>query len=88
MGKLLKLKFSPSQASHKGAPRTMCVCLGDYGLRHCAPSRKHCVPGPLAGHWDEDGVIWSSGTMPGDWGDQTDGVRDETELKSDPGIGF
>lgn len=25
---VLKLNFSPSQVSHKGAPRTMCVCGG------------------------------------------------------------
>lgn len=38
---VLKLNFSPSQVSHKGAPRTMCVwggcgCVGGGELRHCA----------------------------------------------------
>lgn len=50
-------------------------------------SREHHVPGPLAEHWDEDGVTWSSGTVPGNWGELRDGIRDEMELKHAPGTG-
>lgn len=51
------------------------------------PSREYHVPGPLAGHWVEGGVTWSSGMVPGDRSELRDGVRYEMELKHGPGIG-